>query len=136
MSKQFTVIDGVTYDNSKIDLSKVDRSKREAWKMGKNNVVEIDEAKAKEIMIVRVKREAERRILEIMPVYKQRNNLAKGMVLTTLHGSDTSKWPEDSKQEYGEVISQWSQIEAIRSKSTQIEAMTPIPADYSDDKYW
>jgi len=30
----------------------------------------------------------------------------------------------------------WESIQSIRTKSDEIEAMSPIPADYKDDSYW
>ena len=30
----------------------------------------------------------------------------------------------------------WAQIKALRARSDTLEAMTPVPADYADDKWW
>jgi hypothetical protein len=60
-----------------------------------------------------VKAEAQRRIEERYPLWRQMNILAEG-------GS-----PE---------MTLW--IAGVRTASNRIEAMTPIPADYEDPKYW
>lgn len=33
-------------------------------------------------------------------------------------------------------VEKFAQINAIRAKSDELEAMDPIPADYTDDSYW
>lgn len=83
-----------------------------------------------------VKAEAERRILKILPEYKQRNVIAKGLEMVLANGLDLSKWPEAEQRRATTALAQWSEIEKIRAKSDELEAMEPIPPDYRNDKYW
>lgn len=62
-----------------------------------------------------VKAECETRILARYDVYRQMNLMRAG-------GADL-----DDMDAF---------INAMRSRSNAIEAMSPIPADYSSDKYW
>lgn len=62
-----------------------------------------------------VKVEAERRIVSRYPVHKQMNVIRAG-------GDDLA------------AMSKF--IDGIRMVSNQLEAMTPIPADYGDDHWW
>ena len=62
-----------------------------------------------------VKAEAQRRILEAVPEWRQRNALAAGQA---------------------EAAAAWAPINAIRAASDALEAMDPIPADYAADHHW
>ncbi|UVK39924.1 hypothetical protein LHFGNBLO_001339 [Mesorhizobium sp. AR10] len=83
-----------------------------------------------------VKREASRRIIEIMPEHVQRNALALAQEAVQLHGSDPANWPAELKGLNAEIQSKWKAIKAIRAKSNEIEVMQPVPDDYADDRYW
>ena len=83
-----------------------------------------------------VKAEAERRILAIMPEYKQRNYLALGLEATVTYGADATQWPSDLQAAHAQAQSAWDQIKAIRLASNALEALNPIPQDYTDDKHW
>jgi hypothetical protein len=90
-------------------------------------------AKKREQFVGEAKREAHRRILAIVPEWNQRNLLAQAAVLaekgrTNWTAAELTAW------DAGEAI--WAQVEAIRAASDNIEAMGPIPDDYSNDKYW
>lgn len=80
-----------------------------------------------------VKREANRRIISIVPDWKQRNLLARAVMLPQ---KGKSNWTQEEMDawESGEAI--WRTVDAIRAASDKIEAMDPIPQDYRDDKYW
>lgn len=82
-----------------------------------------------------IKKEAERRILEIAPEWRQRNMTAAGvaMLAKMVDGTALTADEETAKAAY---LATWNQIEAIRARSGAIEAMDPIPADYRDDRHW
>lgn len=86
--------------------------------------------------IVAVKAEANRRIEAIMPDFKQRNALALGMETVMTYGADPKDWPPELQQVNAAILAKWAAIKAIRTKSDEIEAMSPIPADFRDDKFW
>lgn len=84
-------------------------------------------------MIPLVKAEAERRILAIVPAWKQRNLLARATLLAE-KGRDTWTDAELAEWTAGEAI--WAQVVAIRTASDRIEAMIPIPDDFTADSHW
>ena len=84
-------------------------------------------------MILWVKAEAERRILAIVPAWKQRNLLARAALLAE-KGRDAWSDAELAEWNAGEAI--WAQVVAIRTASDRIEAMTPIPDDFTADSHW
>lgn len=88
------------------------------------------------ILPAQIKVEANRRILAIMPEYKQRNAMAFGLEAMMVHGPDLASWPMDLQTMNNTIQAQWTIIKAIRTRSNEIEAMDPIPLDYTDDKYW
>lgn len=90
----------------------------------------------KPIEPTQIKVEANRRILAIMPEYKQRNAMAFGLETMMVHGPDPANWPMDLQTMNNTIQAQWTTIKAIRTRSNEIEAMDPIPLDYTDDKYW
>ena len=86
-----------------------------------------DDAKAK--LSPRVKEECERRILAIMPDWKQRNTIA-----------DLSS---DNAETRAAAAVEWAKVTALRTKSDEIEAsilsMTDqqiIEFDPTDDAHW
>ena len=84
-------------------------------------------------IIQAVKAEANRRITSLCPEWKQRNLLAQAAQLT-LKGK--SNWTAEDQAAWDAGDALWKQIEAIRAKSDLIEAMTPVPADFNEDKHW
>lgn len=83
-----------------------------------------------------VKREAERRILAVMPEYQQRNALALFAETVQTHGVDPANWPGPLQATNAAIMGAWGAIKAIRAKSDAIEAMDPIPADFTADAHW
>lgn len=82
-----------------------------------------------------VKAEAYRRIVAIVPEWKQRNLLAQATLLDKQIADGTPlTTPQQAEWDAGEAI--WDQIAAIRAASDVIEAMDPIPPDFQDDSYW
>lgn len=80
-----------------------------------------------------VKAEAYRRIIAIVPEWKQRNLTAQAAQLAK---KGEANWtPEEAAAwSAGEAI--WNQVATIRAKSDALEAMSPIPVDYKDDRWW
>ena len=88
-----------------------------------------DKNDAKEKLSPRIKEECERRILEVMPDWRQRNTIA-----------DLSSDNADTK---AAAATAWAQVTALRTKSDEIEAsilsMTDqqiIEFDATDDAHW
>ena len=80
-----------------------------------------------------VKAEAERRILALVPAWKQRNLTAQAVILAK---KGAANWTpeEQAAWDAGEAI--WAQVAAIRAASDVIEAMDPIPQDYTAEEHW
>lgn len=87
-------------------------------------------------LVAPIKAEANRRIEVVMPEYTQRNVLAQGILAVTTYGADPAAWPPELQAVNTDAQAKWAQIVAIRTASNEIEAMTPIPADYTNDQYW
>jgi len=88
-----------------------------------------DAAEAQTLLTPHVKAECERRILAIMPGWKQRNTIA-----------DLSSDNADTK---AAATTAWAQVTALRTKSNEIEAsilsMTDqqiLEFDARDDAHW
>lgn len=80
-----------------------------------------------------VKSEAHRRIVQIVPEWKQINLLARYTELTKI---GEQNWTLEQQQESLLIETIWNKIKHIRAKSDELEEMDPIPQDYKDDKYW
>jgi len=80
-----------------------------------------------------VKAEAQRRILAICPEWKQRNLTAQAAELSE---KGRSNWTTQELAEWNAGKALWDSIKAVRGFSDTIEAMDPIPSDYTDDSYW
>lgn len=81
-----------------------------------------------------VKAEAARRILVIAPEWRQRNLTARGVELTnTRHDRE---WTAAERAEADAISAVWAEIAAVRAASDAIEAMDPIPQDFTDDSHW
>lgn len=80
-----------------------------------------------------VKAEAQRRILEILPEWKQRNLTAQAAVLAE---KGRANWTSEELAAWtaGEAV--WNVIVAIRAASDLIELDVPIPQDYATDARW
>lgn len=88
-----------------------------------------DAADAKAKLSPRVKEECERRILELMPTWKQRNVIA-------------DLWSSDANIEAA-AATEWAKVTALRAKSNEIEtsilSMTDEQItgfDATDDAHW
>lgn len=81
--------------------------------------------------IEEIKAEAERRILELFPEWKQRNMIARGVELVRI---GESNWNEQEQLEAANLQAAWDWIKAVRETSNELEVTLPI--DYTDDKWW
>jgi len=81
-----------------------------------------------------VKDEARRRILARFPEWKQTNMIARGVELTLAKLS--GEWKANEQAEAAGLQAAWDWVNAVRSASDAIEAMSPIPADFRDSKHW
>lgn len=80
-----------------------------------------------------VKTEAGRRIVAICPEWKQRNLTAQAAQLAK---KGQANWTPEEQAAWDAGEALWNQIAAIRTKSDLLEAMDPIPVDYTLDTYW
>ncbi len=92
-------------------------------------VLYIDANEAKEKLTPHVKAESSKRILELMPDWKQRNVIA-----------DLSSDNADTK---AAAVTEWAKVTALRTKSDEIEASIGsmsddqiLNFDASDDAHW
>lgn len=90
-------------------------------------------AQRRAAMVEGVKQEAGRRILAIAPEWKQRNMLARSAQFLRIGEANLT---QEQRDEVLAIELIWETIQMIRAKSDLIEAMDPIPPDYTDDKYW
>lgn len=103
----------------------------QSWDVIKYTQDELDGRKAS--LIAEIKVEARRRILEIVPEWKQSNLTARAAELAI---KGIENWTEEEHNEYTRGQEIWNQVKRIRIASDAIEAMNPIPADYTSDIYW
>jgi hypothetical protein len=82
-----------------------------------------------------VKAEASRRILARYPDWKQRNMTARGVELLNRR-LVAGAWTEAETAEAGALQAAWDWITAMRVASNALEALAPIPADFTDDGRW
>ena len=76
-----------------------------------------------------VKAEAARRILNLMPEWKQRNALARMLALQGMNPGPREKWPARASAEYNELLTAWAAVDAIREHSNLIEESIPQDAE-------
>lgn len=77
-----------------------------------------------------VKSEASRVILDLLPDWKQRNFIARGTELirkVQLGGTLT----QGELDEETAMQALWTKVKAVRAKSDELEALSPIPTDYA-----
>jgi hypothetical protein len=82
-----------------------------------------------------VKLEAGRRILIVCPEWRQRNHIATDLTYAKIIQAGGSLTAEQEESRVA-IESVWASVQNIRSKSNEIEAMSPIPQDYTNDSYW
>ena len=89
----------------------------------------LDADEAQTLLTPHVKAEGERRILELMPAWKQRNVIA-------------DLWSDDAAIEAAAAV-EWAKVTALRTKSNEIEASIATMTDDQilnfnarDDAHW
>lgn len=80
-----------------------------------------------------VKEEARKRIVAICPEWKQLDLTAQAAILTE---KGRSNWTTQELAEWNAGKAIWDSIKALRDASDTLEAMDPIPSDYTDNSYW
>ena len=78
---------------------------------------------------IQIKNEAQRRILEIAPAWKQSNMIARVLEIVRDHGSSVGTWPEELQVENATYQAIWERIKAIRAFSDQLEADLPLAGE-------
>lgn len=78
-----------------------------------------------------VKAEAQNRILSKYPLWKQNNLLILKVELVA-----KASLTQEEQAALDDINSQLQEIKEIRGFSDVLEAMSPIPEDYRDNKYW
>ncbi len=115
---------GNQYSNGEFTETQVQRDERAA-----------KEAERRAKRPAAIKAEAYRRIVAIIPEWKQRNLTAEGVeLLSKLADGQTLTAQEQTARTKN--LAMWAQVKAIRTKSNELEAMDPVPDDFTDDKYW
>ena len=98
-------------------------------------VITYPDAEALPVTAAEVKAEAYRRIIRIIPEWKQRNLTARAAELAMkVAAGGTLTAAEQGEWDAGQVI--WDKIKAVRAASDTIEAMSPIPRDFRARAEW
>jgi len=82
-----------------------------------------------------VKLEANRRILERFPQWKQINMVARGMELENIR-KEKGTWTNAEYAEIDTLSQAWGWIKSVRDASNKIEQLKTIPYDYDDNARW
>lgn len=80
-----------------------------------------------------VKLEANRRILDFIPEWKQRNLTAQAAQLAE---KGRANWTPEELAAWNAGLAIWAHVVAIRMASDALEAMDPIPSNYTADAHW
>jgi hypothetical protein len=98
---------------------------------------ELDAAAAEDVRASKaaVKAEAGRRIEAAFPAWEQRNMNAAATALIMTHVT-VGSWTAEEQAQADALTAAWALVSSIRSASDVLEAMNPIPLDYSEDKHW
>lgn len=80
-----------------------------------------------------VNTEAQRRIYDVMPQHKQANTTAQAAVLAAKGSGNWTPWEVDA---WNAGLAEYTVITRLRAYSDNLNLMNPIPADYSNDKWW
>jgi len=78
--------------------------------------------------------EANRRIIEVFPDYKQRNSTAQMQMAVNAYGSDSTIWPPEAKTFKNEYDRGWTYVAAVRERTPLLIA--DLPPDPTADGYW
>lgn len=80
-----------------------------------------------------VKLEAQRRIYELYPQWKQANMTARAVELLQ---KGQANWSAEEQAEAAALNASWAWLKQVRQKSNELELLDPIPAEYQHDSYW
>ena len=80
-----------------------------------------------------VNAEANRRITDVFPSYKQTNYIAQFNAYQTQYGADTTTWPAEAQTFKAEYDRGWKYVSDVRAASN---AMTGMPQDPTADEHW
>lgn len=80
-----------------------------------------------------VKTEAQRRIYERHPQWKQANMTVRSVTLVRL---GEANWSPAEAAEAAELESAWTWIREVRTASNAIEVLSPIPIDFAASPLW
>lgn len=111
----------------------------ELWTRATSGQLGLIEAYAPDLVAERalsvagIKKEAARRILAILPEWKQRNLTAQAAVLSE---KGRANWTDAEADAWDAGAAIWAEVSGIRAASNDLEALDPIPDDYTDNKYW
>lgn len=90
-------------------------------------------AAARAARVASIKAEANRRILAIVPEWKQRNLTAQAAQLAE---RGRENWTAEELAAWNAGLAIWAQVAAVRAASDAIEAMAEIPQDVADPALW
>ncbi len=117
------------------------RDFRSAWRHD-GTVVTIDPAAKREILLPLVKEEAQRRIVALTGasdltscLIKQHNAAMRAIELNDARATNDG-WNEAEALEAQGLRLLAEKIKQVRAASNALEAMDPIPDDYTAQKYW
>lgn len=98
---------------------------------------EEEQIQYREKQVRNIKAEASRRIISIVPEWKQRNIIARGLEIARkmIRNGPNTLSPEEEAEEAA-ISALWTEVKRLRTVSDQLEAMDPLPQDFADDKYW
>ena len=80
-----------------------------------------------------IKGEAERRILALLPDWKQRNLNSRGVELVLALVGNRGWTPEEAA-EAATIQAQWDRVKAIRARSDELARM--LPGDFAANRNW
>ncbi len=80
-----------------------------------------------------VKAEAGRRIIGVLPEWKQRNLTAQAAILAE---KGRPNWTAEELAAWDAGRQLWGQVALVRQASDVLEAMDKIPDDFADNKHW
>lgn len=82
-----------------------------------------------------VKTEAQKRIYQRIPQWKQNNLTARGVELQDIW-RENGTWTPEEQAEADAIKALWAWVKEVRTASDVIEALDPIPHDYAADERW
>jgi hypothetical protein len=82
-----------------------------------------------------VKAEAQRRIYEHYPEWRQLNMTARGIELQDIW-REAGQWTEQESADAKACRQAWEWIKSVRAASDALEALSPIPTGYRNDENW